>query len=235
MTGESLKIITAGATREGLDALVGSFRRQSGIGVDWTTDHGHNIRKYVIAGETDADMVLLPTAMVEDLRGRGLVADRFETVLGVIRVGAAVRAGQALPDVSTMDALRQTLERARSVVITEAPSGVHMQRVFAQLGLAAALEPRIVRYDTGTMVNEHLVASDAEREIAFGVATEIRFFRDKGVAYAGPIPEEVQMAAEYRAAMLSRCGKPEAARALLDFLGTPEARRAFAESGVDAD
>lgn len=228
-----LKVFTAGATREGLNALVEPFRRQSGIAIEWTTDHGHNIRERVIARDTDADMVMLPIAMIDDLRERGLVAGGFDAALGVIKVGAAVRAGEKLPDVSTIEALARALRDAGSVVVTEAPSGVHMEAVFETLGLGAELKDRITRHDTGTMVNEHLVASRAEREIAFGVATEILFFRDRGVAYAGPIPNDAQMAAEYRTAMLSGCGKAEAVRALLGFLATPEARRAFAATGVE--
>ncbi len=65
------------------------------------------------------------------------------------------------------------------------------------------------------------------------MACEILFFRSKGVAYAGPLPDAVQMAAVYEAAMLTRSDRAEGARRLMDFLRTGTAQRAFAETGVE--
>jgi hypothetical protein len=77
-----------------------------------------------------------------------------------------------------------------------------MDRVIAELGLAQQPADRITRYDTGTMVNENLSASTEGAEISVGVATEILFFRDRGVRYAGPVPNEMQMALDYETVML---------------------------------
>lgn len=228
-----LRVLTAGATREGLAACAGPFTRETGIAIAASTTHGHLIRERILAGEAEADVVLLPRHMIADLRKRGLTAAGVEAEIGTIPIGAAVRTGVPLPDVSTMAALETTLRRAASIVLTEAPSGIHMEALIDRLGLRAVLEPRIVRYDTGTMVNEHLAGSAASGEIAFGVATEILFFRNRGVAYAGPLPEPVQMRHAYGAAALAgMSGIAEAAR-LLDYLGTPAARKAFAETGVE--
>lgn len=230
-----LRIFTAGATREGIGACIGPFTEETGIAVVCETTHGHLIRDIVIAGETDADIVALPAHMIEDLRQRGLVGSADCIDLGTIRIGAAIREGQPPPDVSTVAALRQTMIRAPSIVLTEAPSGVHLDALIDSWGLRRELEARITRYDTGTMVNEHLVQSTIDDEIAFGVATEIIFFRDRGVAYAGPLPDEVQMSHDYVAATLARTDRAEDARRLFDYLETDEARAAFARTGVDRE
>lgn len=235
MARNTLDIFTAGATREGIAACAGPFARAGGATLVIDTAHGHLIERQVLAGETAADVVMLPEAMIARLTEAGLADACIRARLGVIRIGAAVRADAPRPDVSTMDALVRALLGARSVVITEAPSGQHMEALFEALGLTAELEGRITRYDTGTMVNEHLIRSDTPDEIAFGVATEILFFRNDGVAYAGPLPDAVQMAAVYEAAMLTRSDRADAARRLMDFLRTGAARRAFAETGVDTD
>jgi molybdate transport system substrate-binding protein len=235
MTETTLAIFTAGATREGIAGLAPAFRTASGIALDVATAHGHLILERALAGDTDADVVMLPSSMVDALVQAGRAVAATRTRIGAIRIGAAVRSGVVPPDVSTVPALLRALMGAGSVVITEAPSGRHMDRLFAELGLAAELEPRITRYDTGTMVNEHLIRSDTPDEIAFGGATEILFFRNDGVAYVGPLPDAVQMAAVYEAAMLTRSDRAEAARRLMDFLRTDTARRAFAETGVETD
>jgi molybdate transport system substrate-binding protein len=229
----ALRVLTAGATREGLAACAVPFRARTGIAVDAATTHGHLILERLLAGETGPDVVLLPEAMVAELEGAGLVRAGDSAVLGSIGIGAAVRAGEELPEVSSMTELVRTLFSATAILITEAPSGVHMDRLMDGLGLADILEPRIERFDTGTMVNERLLAGSEPGEIAFGVATELLFFRDRGIAYAGPLPDEAQMRHVYRAAVLAGSARTAASRALLDYLVTKEARAAFAATGVD--
>lgn len=228
-----IKAFTAGATKEGLARCAAPFEAATGIRIEAHTTHGHLIEQQVIAGEAEDDIVLLPDAMIDNLAARGLVAAAPRADLGTIKIGAAVRDGVDAPDVSTMDAFERALLAARSIVITEAPSGRHLDRVFEELGLADRLAERITRYDMGYMVNDHLAASTADGEIGFGVATEITFYRDRGVTYAGPLPDGIQMALSYQAAMLSSCARPGEVERLFDFLATPDARAAFAATGIE--
>ena len=233
----ALRVFTAGATREGFGALADGFAEQSGIRLHVATTHGHNIRDAVLAGVADTDVISLPVHMIDVLQDAGLIAENpAPAAIGAIRIGAAVRSGRPPPDVSDMEALRRALRKAHSIVLTEAPSGLHMERVIDALKIRAEVDSRIVRFDTGTMVNEHLVRSETLREIAFGVATEILFFRDRGVVYAGPLPEEAQMTHVYRAALLSSAvARADDVRQLFDFIATAPARSAFAETGVETD
>lgn len=230
----TIRAFTAGATKEGLAACAALFEAQTGIRIEAHTTHGHLIEEQVIAGEVAEDIVLLPTAMIDNLADRGLVSREHRVPLGTIKIGAAVRDGVPPPDVSTMTAFQNVLRNATSIVMTEAPSGRHLDRVFREMGLTGQLADRITRYDMGYMVNDHLIASETGGEVAFGVATEISFYRDRGVTYAGPLPDEIQMALDYEAAMLTRSGRESDVRMLFDFLGTPGARIAFSETGVDA-
>lgn len=227
-----LKIYTAGATREGIGALAEAIERTLGFAIETPTNHGHLITEHVEAGATDADVVMLTTDMIDRLTRAGLVDCAISAPLGTIGIGAAVRTGSPVPDVSSMKGVITALMAAPSVLITEAPSGVHLERVFAEMGLAAMLAPKLTRFDTGTMVNEHLVAGTVEDEIAFGVATEILFFRNKGVIYAGPLPDAIQMKNDYAAAMLTRSIRRGDAKALMDFLMKKKSRDAFAETGI---
>jgi molybdate transport system substrate-binding protein len=232
MASQTIKAFTAGATREGLNLCAIPFTAQTGIPIEAHTNHGHMIEQEVMAGNVDDDIVLLPSAMIDELAKNKLVDSSTRTAIGTIRIGAAVREGVPTPDVLTLTSVTQTLFSAKSIVLTEAPSGVHMDRVITELGLGHKLADRITRYDTGTMVNEHLSTSRAKAEIAFGVATEILFFRDRGVCYAGPLPDEMQMALDYEAVMLKSCQKPDAVEMLFTFLKTQGSQNLFAQTGV---
>ena len=58
--------------------------------------------------------------------------DLAQSVIGMI-----VRAGATKPDISTVDALKATLLRAKSVAISTSTSGVYLTtKLFPQLGIA---------------------------------------------------------------------------------------------------
>ena len=220
MASQTIKAFAAGATREGLSLCSIPFSAQTGIMIEARTNHGHVIEREVLAGNVGDDIVLLPTAMIDKLAAEGLVDASTRMTLGTIRIGAAVRDGVPTPNVSTKLSLKNSLLLAKSVVLTAAPSGIHMDHLIAEMGLAQNLADRITRYDTGTLVNQHLSASTADDEIGFGVATEILIFRDRGVHYVGPLPDELQMALNYEGAMLTSCLKPDGVRDFFAFLKT---------------
>jgi molybdate transport system substrate-binding protein len=230
---KGLKLLSAGSALHGLRPAVEMFARETGMAVQVATDHGHNIQRTAMRGEADADVVALPADMIAALAAASLADRETTAAIGAVRIGAAVRADAPRPDVATMAALRRALLAADAVLLTLAPTGDHLMRVIAQLGLADAIAGKLARFETSTLLNRHLVESAGPGTIGFGPATEIHAWRNKGVAYAGAIPDEVQVVLPYAAAMLVRTQAPEAARALLAFLATPAARQHFRASGVE--
>jgi molybdate transport system substrate-binding protein len=226
-----LKVLSAGSALYGMRPCAEDFSRSTAIVVEVATDHGHNIRDAALHGTLDADVVALPTAMVAALVTAGRADAASAVAIGAVRIGAAVREGMPLPDVSTVEALRHALTAAPAVFLTLAPTGDHLMGVIARLGLADQVAPKLQRFDTATLLNRRL--AEASRAIGFGPATEIRAWRGKGVAWAGAIPDEIQIVLPYQVAALtpSRAGEP--ARVLLEFLATEQARRHFIASGVE--
>jgi molybdate transport system substrate-binding protein len=232
-SAKGLKVLSAGSALYGLRPAAEMFARDAGVAVQVATDHGYNIQHATMRGEADADVVALPADMIAALAAAGL-ADKDTTVaIGAVRIGAAVRAGAPPVDVATMAALRRALLAADAVLLTLAPTGDHLMRVIAQLGLADAIAGKLTRFETSTLLNRHLVESAGMGAIGFGPATEIHAWRGKGVVYAGAIPDQVQVVLPYAAAMLMRTQAREAARALPAFLATPAAREHFRASGVE--
>jgi molybdate transport system substrate-binding protein len=228
-----IKVLSAGSTLYGLRPCAEIFAHDSGIPVDLATDHGHSIHHAVLRGEADADVVVLPSDMVAALIAAGLADAQTAIAIGSVRIGAAVRADAPRPDVSTMAALRRVLTAADAVLLTLAPTGDHLVQVIARLGLTDEVAGKLQRFATSALLNRHLVESAGPGAIGFGPATEIKSWRDKGVAYAGAVPDEVQVVLPYSAVVLARTQAPEQARALLAFLATADARRHFLASGVE--
>ena len=228
---EGLKVLAAGSALHGVRPAAAAFTGETGIAVQAATDHGHNIRKHALAGETDADVVLVPTEWANELIAAGRADKATLIPIGSVRIGAVVRADAPPPDVSTMDALRRALVAADAVLLTLAPTGDHLMKVIERLGLTATVAPKLKRFDTATLLNQHLADNPGKGALGFGPATEILAWRGK-VAWGGPVPEEIQVVLPYSAVMLSRA-QSEPSRRLIAFLATPAARKHFLDSGVE--
>jgi molybdate transport system substrate-binding protein len=233
MVTKALKVLSAGSTVYGMRPCAEAFTRRTDVAVEVATDHGHNIHKAALRDAADADVVLLPSSLIDELVAAGLADRETRIAIGNVRIGAAIRAGAPCPDVSSMEALRHTLLAADAVLLTRAPTGDHLMRVIERLGLTDALATKLERFDTSTLLNRHLAESNGPGAIGFGPATEIRSWTGKGVAWAGAVPDAIQVVLPYATAILLRTQVGAQGRALLAFLQTPEARRHFFDSGVE--
>ena len=84
-------------------------------------------------------------------------------------------------------------KEADAVLLTLAPTGDHLLAVIAGLGLTEAITGKLQRFDTATLLNRHLAEKAGAGTLGFGPSTEILAWRGKGVAWAGAIPDEVQV------------------------------------------
>ena len=232
-SGIMLKIVAAGSVLEGMRAAAAIFSRETGMAVSVATDHGHNIEKSVLDDAADADVAAIPAAMMQRLVAAGSVDGATVTGLGAVRIGAAVHESAAAPDVSTMEGLRNAVDDAREVLLTNAPTGEHLTRVFGGMALATPLEAKTRRFDTATLLNAGLAARPGTNALGFAPVTEILGWKNRGVRLAGAIPDRIQIVLPYRAGMLVRSAAPDAAARLLAFLGTPPAQQCLADSGVE--
>src|SRR2546423_1565036 len=103
---------------------------------------------------------------------------------------------------SGVDALRQALLRADSVVYNQASTGLYLEKLFEKMGIADQLKPKTTRYANGAQVLEHVIKGKGN-EIGFGAITEIKLFEAKGLKLVGPLPAEVQNYTSYSAALAS--------------------------------
>lgn len=219
-----LRVLSAGSTLHGLRAFAA---RAAGVELAIATDHGHAIHAAIRAGTAQADVVLLPVEMMDELIAQGLV--REPVALGTVAIGGVIRTGASAPAIGTMKELHAALLAADAVLLTKAPSGDHLMQVIADLGIADTLAPRLQRFATSQQLLAQLAKRD-DSALGFSPETEIR--AAGGVVWIGELPPEIQIALPYAAAMLTGTTQPGAVRALLGTLAAAPAREAFARSGV---
>jgi molybdate transport system substrate-binding protein len=169
--------------------------------------------------------------MSEALKDGRIAADTRVPV-GRVGAGMIVRAGNALPNVADVEALKRAVLGAERVVYNTASTGIYLDRLFEKLGIVDTLKPKTVRYPDGASVMEHIIKGKGN-EIGFGAITEIRLYEKKGLSYVGPLPADVQNYTTYEAAVMTKARDPGAARAVLKLIGTPAGTSAFVNGGVE--
>jgi molybdate transport system substrate-binding protein len=225
-----VKVLSAGAIEPGLKAASAAYRKQSGHEVQITFNTAPQIQKRVADGDA-FDVVIAPPAVLEGFAKSGKVGAERANV-GRVGLGAAVRPGAPVPDLSSADALKRSVLQAESIVFNRASTGIYFENLLKKMGVYEQVEPRTTRYADGASVMEHVLKGKG-REIGFGPITEILLHKDKGLKLVGPLPAEVQNYTSYSAAPMNAAPSADLARGFVRFLSTPEAKALFVAAGVD--
>ena len=148
-------------------------------------------------------------------------------------MGAAVKKGAPVPDISTPDALRKTLTEAKSLTYmdpTRGTSGKHFdETVLPKLGIRDAVRAKATLGEGGYIADK---VARGEVEIAFHQITEM--LPVAGITIVGPLPPELQKNTVYTGAVMKSARNPREAQALLDYLVGPDGRKVFLDRGFTA-
>jgi len=208
------------------------FHAQGGPRVEFVLGTAGDLSKRAAAGER-ADVVIGTTQGVEDIDRRGRVLVQGTRVeLG--RVGVAVKAGAPRPDISTPEALRQTLLKAASLGYADpargGTGGTHFAAVLERLGIAEAVRPKTRLYPQGVHALE--AVARGEVELAITPISEI-VVRVERLSLVSPLPGDLQRRLSYSAAVLAVSPSPDAAKAFVARLAGPGGRQRFMAAGFE--
>ncbi|MEI9903028.1 MAG: substrate-binding domain-containing protein [Asticcacaulis sp.] len=132
-----------------------------------------------------ADVVILAREALDKLADKGEVIRKSETDLALSRIAMAVKSDAAVPDISTDDALRATLLKAKSVAYSDSASGVYVStQLFQRLGIADQMAAKS-RMIPATPVGQ--IVASGEAEIGFQQLSELKPV--PGIRIVGLIPK----------------------------------------------
>jgi len=178
------------------------------------------INKRVAEGET-GDVIVSTSSGIEALARAGKVTAGTGAPVARSQVGLAVRKGAPRPDVSTPEALKQTLLAAKAVAYSDpaggGASGIHLATVLDRLGIAQQVNARA---KLGRAVPNAEAVVKGEADIAVQQIPEL--LAVPGVEVIGPLPGDLHNTTEFSAAVLATSRDPAAAKALIDFLRSPD-------------
>jgi molybdate transport system substrate-binding protein len=224
-----VKVILSGGFTVAYKELVPAFEKSTGITVTTTSGasvgSGPNTIPNQIRRGVQADIVILSREGLVDLIKEGKTVAGTDTDLARSVIGVIVRAGAPKPDISTVEALRQTLLRAKSVAMSSSTSGVYLStKLFPQLGIADEMKPK-------SSFAGAAAVGRGEAELGLQQVSEV--LPVPGVDYIGTIPKEVQYTTTYAAAVVAGSHQVDAAKKLIAFLSSPGADAAITKSGME--
>ena len=225
-------VFCPGAVQSLVTELAKNFAQASGHTVKFVYGTAGSVAKRVAEGER-GDVVITTTEMLTNLAKSGKVAAPLTRALGSMGVGVTIKAGSGLPDVRTVTAFKAAMLAARSITFADpafgGQSGIHVAKVFEQLGIAQELKPKLQLRPGAPEAFIEVARGDIE--IGLGQISEI--LANKGLVLIGPLPSEIQSSVAFAAGVHAAATAAEAAQAFIDFLVTPTAKQRFAELGFD--
>ncbi|MCF8476432.1 MAG: substrate-binding domain-containing protein [Pseudolabrys sp.] len=223
--------MSGGAPKEALAVLIPIFEKLTGHRVKMSYAVISAIQQKLAAGAIP-DMVFLPMPAIAEHAKAGKLKIKGSAPFGTVKIVAIVKAGAPRPDISTPDAVRDTLLKARSVVYstpTATPSGAHMARMVAELQIADAVEKKVAHRPALDGGVEMVAAGDAE--IGFYPSSEVAHV--EGVAQVGPLPDALQLLLNYGGAVSTANPMPGPALAFIEFLAAKENKAVWKQTGFE--
>jgi molybdate transport system substrate-binding protein len=222
-----VRVLISGGFSAAYHELLPEFQNTTGVTVTTARGASQGDDPNTIGAQlrrgVPADVVIMSRSGLDELFAQGRIVIGSDVDLAQVPLGVAVRAGAPRPNISTVDAFKQTLLHAKSVGI-QSTSAIYMTtKLFPQLGIANEM--------AGKLSNAG-AARVATGEIEMVVLPISEILPVRGVDFVGTIPAEIQFVVVFSAALVKGAKEPEASRRLITFLASEKATPAVEKVGM---
>jgi molybdate transport system substrate-binding protein len=227
LKADELSVVAGGSLVPLFKELGPPFEKASGHKLSIHFDSTPNIIASVSSG-TQFDAVVVPFDVFKDAGAKARFAPGSTVDIAKVGYGVIVRAGAPKPDISTSDALKQTLLAAPSIAFVPASAaGAYVLSVFERLGIAEQMKAKTKAESAPVRIAAAVARGDA----ALGIFL-MNVLVAPGVELVGPLPAELQQELVFTAAVATDSKQADAAKALIDYLRSPAATAVMKAAGM---
>jgi molybdate transport system substrate-binding protein len=230
---EPVRVLATGVFATTLQSLAGPFESASGYKIEMSIANAGEVAARIVAGEA-ADLVMTSSAGVKTLAKQNALVSN-EVVIGQMRLGVAVPSGATMPDLTSAETFRTLLLSAGTVAYIDpnggGTSGPFFEHLFASLGVADAVHAKAVLCKTGS----EIVSAVASGRAVIGMTQASELVGASGVAFAGYLPNALNLTTVYAASIAARSTNPKGASAFLEFVAGPTGSAHLRRAGWDTD
>ena len=227
-----MNVLISGGFSSAYEQLLPEFERTSGIKVITGSGASQGTGPKTIAAQlargVSADVVILSREGLGELIAANRIIAGTDVDLARVPLGVAVRAGTPKPDVSTVEAIKQILLRAKTVAVPGSTSGIWLRTdLFPRLGIVEKINVKAA--PRGARATEMVAEGGAD--LAVMPVSEI--LHAAGVDFAGSLPPEIQFIPMFSAAVVAGSREIDGAKRLIEFLASARASEAIRKSGME--
>jgi molybdate transport system substrate-binding protein len=227
-----VKVLISGGFSGAYEQLLPEFERTNGIKVTMGSGASQGSGPQTIAAQlargVAADVAILSREGPTELIAAQRIVAGTDVDLARAPIGVAVRAGSPKPDVSSVEAFKQVLLKARTVAVPGSTSGIWLtSELFPRLGIADKIKVEMRPRGTGAAA----LVAEGTADLALLPTSEI--MSAAGVDFAGNIAPEIQFVQTFSTAIVAGSEKLEDSKRLIEFLASAHACEAIRKSGME--
>jgi molybdate transport system substrate-binding protein len=227
-----VNVLISGGFSSAYEQLLPEFERTSGTKITTRSGASQGAGPQTIAAQLArgvyADVVILSREGLGELMAADKIVAGTDVDLARVPLGVAVRAGTPKPHVSTVEAFKQLLLKAKTVAVPGSTSGIWLRTdLFPRLGIAEKIN--VKAKPRGTDATELVAAGGAD--LAVMPVSEI--LHATGVDFVGSLPPEIQFVQVFSAAVVAGSEEIEDSKRLIEFLASACASETIRKSGME--
>jgi molybdate transport system substrate-binding protein len=222
-----IKVLSSNALKSALEEIAPQFEKASGHKLMLVWGAAVPLRAQIEKGEI-FDATILNTPGIDALVSQGKLDSATRTALVRSSIGVAVRKGAPKPDISTTEAFKTALRKAKSIAYVEqGASGIYLKELFVRIGIADEIKSKIKLAPTAAAE----FVANGEAEIGMTQISEILPFA--GAELVGPLPADIQLYTSFAGANSTATKQPDAGKAFFKFLVTPDTAKIMKAKGLE--
>ncbi|MCK1711890.1 molybdate ABC transporter substrate-binding protein [Bradyrhizobium sp. 143] len=223
-----LQVLAGGAITAAIQELGAQFERASGHKLVIRFGTTPELIKLAATGGP-FDIGVVPREVFKDAAAQAQFVSGPTTDIARVGLGVAVRSGAPKPEISTPDALKQTLLKAQSIAsIPASAAGAQVFGVFERLGIGEVMKAKTKAQATPAQVVQAVANGEAELGVFL-----INVLTAAGLDVVGPFPAELQQEVVFTSAVAANAKEAGGAKAFIAYLTTPAAAAVIKAKGMN--
>jgi molybdate transport system substrate-binding protein len=225
----AIRVLVSNGMKGTMEELQPQFEKTIGRSLAIQFGSTASLKTRIEMGEA-FDVTIITTEAIGDLIKQGKLTGASRMDVGRSELGIGIRAGAPRPDIRTPEALKKSLQEAKSITYPrDGASRGSIEKMFARMGIAADVKPKIILAAGSGPATESVAAGQAAMVIT--LFSEI--VPTHGAEILGPLPGEYQSDIRFGAATSATSKNAEAAKALIAFLSGPKAAPVLKAKGIE--
>ena len=225
---DEITVLASNGVKAAVVELIPQFEKETGHRLTFTWGASNLLVKQIEGGQA-FDVVIVSPALIKNLVQQGKVVEGSTIDLARVGLGLAVKKGAPKPNISTVEAFKQTLLNTKAIAYTTAGlSGLQFISIVETLGVGEQVKAKSKTIPAGAAAE--LVAK-GEADVAIELIPELASV--PGVEVVGPFPPELQTYIVLTGGVGTNAKDKIAAQALIKYLTTPAAISVIKAKGME--